>query len=151
MDSLLDYKKIITEIKEITDDIEQLELAKDLTKDLKKNIIKYNNNSTKINLCKKSLMEIYNNLEQELKQEPNQELNQDIITDDTYNEYLSELENINIKTEDKSKDKSEDKSEEIFELDNIDDAIKKYKDLINKINCCKLYLENQKMSITHIN
>ncbi len=121
-------KSIDNLIDEINNDIEKVNNSKDI----RKNVILYNLNNKKIKMCK----EILNEYENLLNNESNDSSSEDLITDAQYLEYLRFI---------------EETKNNISNNTNLNESIKIYLDVIEKINKCKDYIENQKIEINNIN
>jgi hypothetical protein len=114
------------EIENISNDIKKISKSNNINK----NIAKYNKNIKKLIDIKLYLDDIQNKINNVNIIEANT-----LINNYEFIQYLDELNNIQINFDESS---------------NLNDIITLYYDCINKINLCKKYLEETKLSITYL-
>jgi len=127
--SKISLKDIDNILDEINSDIEKMN-----SKDIRKNVSRYNLNIKKIKTCK----EILEKAQLEIQEsDENQSSSEDLIGDNQFSDYLTDLDEV-------KKTLSNGVSIKISE------AIDIYSKSLSKIKKCREYLENQKIEINNI-
>lgn len=127
--SKLCLKDIDNILDEINSDIEKMN-----SKDIRKNVSRYNLNIKKIKACKEILEKAQTEIQES---DEHQSSSEDLIGDNQFNDYLTDLEEV-------KKTLSNGVSIKISE------AIDIYSKSLSKIKKCREYLENQKIEINNI-
>ena len=122
---------IDTLLDEISLDVEKMNLSS--SKDIRKNVIKYNYNLKKIEECKNRL----SSLQQEIIETDMSSSSDELINDDEYLKFIEQLDEV-------KKIISNNNPIKLAEIVNI------YKNALENINKCREYLENQKIEIVNI-
>ena len=122
---------IDTLLDEISLDVEKMNLSS--SKDIRKNVIKYNYNLKKIEECKNRL----SSLQQEIIETDMSSSSDELINDDEYLKFIEQLDEV-------KKIISNNNPIKLAEIVNI------YKNALGNINKCREYLENQKIEIVNI-
>ncbi len=124
---------IDTLLDEINVDVEKMNSAS--SKDIRKNVIKYNYNLKKIEECKNRL----GSLQQEIIENDMSSSSDELINDEEYLKFIEQLDEVK-----KMISSSSNNSIKLAEIVNI------YKSALEKINKCRDYLENQKIEIINV-
>lgn len=124
---------IDTLLDEINVDVEKMNSAS--SKDIRKNVIKYNYNLKKIEECKNRL----SSLQQEIIENDMTSSSDELINDEEYLKFIEQLDEVK-----KMISSSSNNSIKLAEIVNV------YKSALEKINKCRDYLENQKIEIVNV-
>ena len=124
---------IDTLLDEINVDVEKMNTAS--SKDIRKNVVRYNYNLKKIEECKNRL----SSLQQEIIENDMTSSSDELINDEEYLKFIEQLDEVK-----KMISSSSNNSIKLTEMVNI------YKSALEKINKCRDYLENQKIEIVNV-
>ena len=118
-------------LEEISQDIEKMSASS--SKDIRKNVVRYNYNLKKIEECKTRL----NSLHQEIQEVDTSSSSEELINDEEYLKFIEQLDEV-------KKIISSNNPVKLAEMVNI------YKNALNKITKCRDYLENQKIEVVNV-
>jgi hypothetical protein len=118
-------------LEEISQDIEKMSASS--SKDIRKNVVRYNYNLKKIEECKTKL----NSLHQEIQEVDTSSSSEELINDEEYLKFIEQLDEV-------KKIISNNNPVKLAEMVNI------YKNALNKITKCRDYLENQKIEVVNV-
>ncbi len=118
-------------LEEISQDIEKMSASS--SKDIRKNVVRYNYNLKKIEECKNKL----NSLHQEIQEVDTSSSSEELINDEEYLKFIEQLDEV-------KKIISSNNPVKLAEMVNI------YKNALNKITKCRDYLENQKIEVVNV-